>query len=90
MSERSTIIKERNRQADERLKSMSDLLRGRDSEANNRLIILMTTMQDLKLGVKAMVSQTEAAPARAAPAPLALNLENIPSTKAPHPPTQVT
>ena len=86
----SAIIKERNSQADERLKLMSDLLRRRDCEANNRLIILMTTMQDIKLGVKAMVSQTEAAPARAAPAPLALNLANIPSTKATPPPTQVT
>ena len=61
MSEMSAIKKERYRQADERLKLMSDMMQRRDPEGDNLLIDQMTTMQDLThAGVKAIVSQTAA------------------------------
>ena len=90
MSQMSAIMKEKNRQADERLKLMSDIMQRRDSKANNRMIDLMTMMQDLTQEVKTVVSQTAAAPARAASAPLAFKLANMHSTCAGPPPTQVT
>ena len=75
----------KDRQVDERLKLISDMMQRRDSKAYNRMIDPMTTMQALTLGVKAIVLQTAAAPALPASAPLALNLANIPSTSAvPH------
>ena len=55
------------------------------------MVDLMTTMKDLTLGVRAMVSQAGATQTQAAPmAPTTLNLNNLPSTSAPPPPTQVT
>ena len=90
MSEMSTIIRERDHQVDECLKLMSDMILRRDSDANNRMVDLMTTMQDITVRVRALVTQAAAAPARPAPVPESLNLANIPSTSAAHPPTQTT
>ena len=90
ISEMSAIMNERIRHADDRVKLMSDMMQRRISQANNRMIDLMTTMQELTLGVKAIVSQTAAAPACTAPAPLALNVANMTSTSAAPPPAQVT
>ena len=61
MAEMSAVMKERDRQADERKKMMSDLMQRRETDANTRMIDLMTTMKDLKLGVRAMAAQTAAA-----------------------------
>ena len=61
MAEMSAVMKERDRQADERMKMMSDLMQRRETDANTRMIDLMTTMKDLKLGVRAMAAQTAAA-----------------------------
>ena len=51
----SAIMKERDLHATTQLKLMSDMRQRRDAEANNRMIELMTTMQDLTLGVKSIV-----------------------------------
>ena len=37
---------------------MSELMQRRDSDANNRIAELMATMQDLTLGVRAVVAKT--------------------------------
>ena len=48
-----------------------------------RIKDLMTTMKDLTLGVRAIVSQIAAAHTQVAPvAPLTLNQSNVPSTSA--------
>ena len=55
----------------------------RDMDANVRMADLMTTMQDLTLGVKAILSQTAAAQAQEAPrAPQKYQQVDMPSTKA--------
>ena len=90
MSGISAIMKERNREADARLNLMSELIQRRDSDANNCMVELMTTMQDLTLGVRAAVSQTAAAQTRLSPMPVARNLANIPSTSPVPPPIQTT
>ena len=70
---------------------MSDILQCRETDANVRMADLMTTMKDLTLGVRAMISQAGAMQAQAAPmAPTTLNLKDLPSTSAPPPQTQVT
>ena len=63
----------------------------RETDANVRMVDLMTTMKDLTLGVRAMVSQAGATQTQAAPmVPTTLNLNDVPSTTAPTPPIQVT
>ena len=49
MAEMSAVMVERDRQADERMKMMSDLMQRRETDANARMIDLMTTMKDLTL-----------------------------------------
>ena len=91
MAEMSAVMKERDHQADERIKLMSDIMHCRETDANVRMVDLMTTMKDLTLGVRAMVSQAGATQAQAGPiAQTTLNLNDVPSTSAPSPPTQVT
>ena len=90
MAEMSAVMKERDRQADERIKLMSDIMQRRETDANVRSVDLMTTMKDLTLRVRAMVSQAGATQTQAAPmAPTTLNLNIVPSTSAPPPPTKV-
>ena len=52
------VRRDEDRQADERMKMMSDLMQRRENDANARMIDLMTTMKDLTLGVRAMAAQT--------------------------------
>ena len=59
---------------------MSDLMQRKETEANTRMIDLMSTMRDLTIGVRAMASQTAAAP----------HLNDLPSTSAAPLPTQAT
>ena len=88
MAEMSAVLKERDRQADEQMRMVSDLMNRRETDANTRLIDLMTTMKDLTLGVRAMAAQTAAAQAKTAPA--APHPSNLPSTSAAPLPTQAT
>ena len=88
--EMSAIMKERDRQADEHLKRVSELMQRRDSDANNHMVELMTTMQELTLGVRAVVAQTAAAQARPSPIPLAQNSANMLSTSTVPLPVQAT
>ena len=60
MAEMSAIMRERDRQADERMKAMTNTMQRRDMDSNVRMADLMMAMQDLTLGVKAIVSQTPA------------------------------
>ena len=70
---------------------MSDLMQRRETDADARVIDLMTTMKDLTLGVRATAFQTAAAQATAAPAaPMVPHLSDLPSTSAAPPPTQAT
>ena len=83
MAEMSAVMRERDRQADERMKLMADTMQRRDMGANVRMMDLMTTMQDLTLGVKAIVSQTAAAQVQAMPrAPQKYQQVDMPSTSA--------
>ena len=67
------------------------MMQRRDTDSNIRMVDLMTTMKDLTLGVKAIVSQTAVAHTQVAPvATLPLNQANMPSTSAPSPPAQAT
>ena len=90
MSEMSAVMRERDHQADEHLKLMSDMMPRRDANANTRMVDLMTTMQELTLVVRAIVSQTAAAQKYVAPAPPASNQSRLPSTSAAPSPTQTT
>ena len=83
MSEMTAVMKERDRQTDERLKLISETMH------HGTLILrtawchdLSTTVQDLTLGVKYVVAQTSAVPSRTPPVSVAFNSANIPSTSA--------
>ena len=83
MAEMSAVMKERDREADEHMKLLSDMMQRRDTDANMRMVNLMTTMKDLTLGRKAIVSQTSVAHTQVAPvAPVPLNQVNLPYTSA--------
>ena len=58
MPEMAAIMTERDRQADERWKLMSDLMHRRDTGVDKRMVDPMTTIQDLTQGVKTVVTQT--------------------------------
>ena len=89
--EMSAVMKERDRQADERMRMMSDLMQRRENDANSRMIDLMTTMTDLTLGVRAMAAQTAAAQTKTTPAaPVTSHSSDLPSTSAAPHPTQAT
>ena len=91
MAEMSAVMKERDRQAHERMKMMSDLIQRRETDANTRMIVLMTTMKDLTLGVKAMAAQTAAAHAKTmTAAPMTSHSDEQPSTSTAPNPTQAT
>ena len=90
MSEMSAVMKERDRQADKRLKLVSVTMQRRNADANTSAVDLMTTMEDLTLGVKAIVSLTAAAQKQVTPAPPAFNQANMPSTSTAPPHTQTT
>ena len=91
MAEMSAVMRERDRQADERKKVMSDMMQRRDTDANIRMVDLMTTMKDLTLGVRAIVSQTTAAQTQVAPvALLTLSQANMLFISAAPPPAQAT
>ena len=91
MSEKSAIMKEKDRQAEERLKLMSELMQLRNFDANNRMVELMTTMQDLTLIVRAIVVvQTAATQRHPSPIPVPQNLASMPSTSAAPPSVQTT
>ena len=87
MAEMSAIMRERDRQADERMKAMTNTMQRRDIDSNVRMADLMMAMQDLTLGVKAIVSQTPAQQAQTAPRiPQKYQQTEMPSTsEAPQP-----
>ena len=83
VAEMYAVMRERDRQADERMKLLADSMQRRYIDANVRKADLMTTMQDLTLGLKAIVSQTAAAQVQAAPrAPQKYQQVAMPSTSA--------
>ena len=88
MAEMSAVMRERDRQADERMKAMTNTMQRRDMDSNVRMADLMMAMQDLTLGVKAIVSQTPASQAQTASrAPQKYQHAEVPSTSAaPQPP----
>ena len=79
ISEMTVIMVQRDRQADERLKHMSEMMHHRDLDVDKRMVDLMTTVQDLTLGVKTAVATI---PNRPSPVPMAPNSADIPSTSA--------
>ena len=87
MADMSAIMRERDRQADERMKAMTNTMQRRDIDSNVRMADLMMAMQDLTLGVKAIVSQTPAQQAQTAPRiPQKYQQTEMPSTsEAPQP-----
>ena len=79
ISEMTAIMAQRDHQADERLTLISETMHRRDIDVNKRMVDLMTTIQELTLGVKAVVATV---PSRPSPVPVALNPANAPSTNA--------
>ena len=81
ISEMTAIMMQRDHQADERLKHMSEMMHRRDLDVDKRIVDLVTTVQDLTLGVKTVVATV---PNRPSPVPVALNSADVPSTSAFH------
>ena len=81
--EMTAIMAQRDKQADERLKYMSEMMHHRVLDVDKRMVDLMTTVQDLTLGVKTVAARVPNCPS---PVPLALDPVKVPSTSAP--PTQ--
>ena len=79
ISEMTAIMAQRDQQADERLKLISETMHRRDIDVDKRMVNLITTVQDLTLGVKAVAATV---PSRPLPVPVALNAANVPSTSA--------
>ena len=79
ISEMTTIMAQRDQQADERLTLISETMHRRDLDVDKRMVDLMTTVQELTLGVKAVVATV---PSRPSPVPVALNPANAPSDNA--------
>ena len=79
ISEMTAIMAQRDQQADERLTLISETMHRRDSDVDKRMVDLMTTVQELTLGVKAVVATV---PSRPSPVPVALNPANAPSDNA--------
>ena len=77
ISEMTAIMAQRDQQADERLTLMSETIHRREIDVDKRMVDLMTTVQDLTLGVKAVMATV---PSRPSPVPVALNPANVPST----------
>ena len=77
ISEMTAIMAQRDHQADERLTLISETMHRRDIDVDKRMVDLMTTVQGLTLGVKAVVATV---PSRPSPVPVALNPANVPST----------
>ena len=50
VSEITAIMAQRDKQADERLKCMSEMMHRRDLDVDKRMVDLMNTVQDLTLG----------------------------------------
>ena len=79
ISEMTAIMAQRDQQAEERIKNISEMMYRRDLDVDKRMVDLMTTVQDLTLGVKTVVA---AVPSRPSPVPVALNPADAPSTSA--------
>ena len=79
ISEMTAIMAQRDQQADERLTLISETMHRRDLDVDKRMVDLMTTVQELTLGVKAIVATV---PSRPSPVPVALNPANAPSDNA--------
>ena len=79
ISEMTAIMAQRDQQADERLTLISEAMHRRDLDVDKRMVDLMTTVQELTLGVKAVVATV---PSRPSPVPVALNPANAPSDNA--------
>ena len=77
ISKMTAIMAQRDQQADERLTLISETMHRRDIDVDKRMVDLMTTVQDLTLGVKAIMATV---PSRPSPVPVALNPANVPST----------
>ena len=79
ISEMTAILAQRDQQADERLKLMSETMHRRDRDVDRRMVDLMTTVQDLTLGVKTVVAT---AASRPPPVPVKPTAANVLSTDA--------
>ena len=79
ISEMTAIMAQRDQQADERLTLISETIHRRDLDVDKRMVDLMTTVQELTLGVKAVVATV---PSRPSPVPVALSPANAPSDNA--------
>ena len=77
ISEMTAIMAQRDQQADETLTLMSETMHRREIDVDKRMVDLMTTVQELTLGVKAVVATV---PSRPSHVPVALNPANVPST----------
>ena len=79
ISEMTTIMAQRDRQADARLKLMSEAMHRRDIDFDKCMVNFITTVQDIPPGVKAVVATV---PRRPSPVPVALNAANLLPTSA--------
>ena len=79
ISEMTAIMAQRDQLAEERHKNMSEIIYRRDLDVDKRMVDLMTTVQDLTLGVKTVIATI---PSRPSPVPVALAPADAPSTSA--------
>ena len=86
MSQITALMTQRDQQADERMKFISEALHCRDIDIDKRIVNLMITVQDFTQGVKAVVATVPSRPSRV---PVALNPTNVSvtSTSLPQQPT---
>ena len=73
----TAIMAQRDKRADERLKCMSEMMHRRDLDVDKRMVDLMTTVQDLTLGVKTVAARVLNSPS---PVLQALDPAKEPST----------
>ena len=62
ISEMTAIMAQRDKQADERLKCMSEMMHRRDLDVDKRMVDLMATVQELTLGVKTVAARVPSCP----------------------------
>ena len=62
ISETTAIMAQRDKQADERLKCMSEMMHRRDLDVDKCMVDLMTTFQDFTLGVKTVAARVPNSP----------------------------
>ena len=85
-SKMTALMAQRDRQADDRVNFIPETMHRRDRDVDNCMVDLITTVQDLTLGIKSIVATALSCPS---PVPVTLNPAKVSLTSA-SPPQQPT